>query len=225
MSPGQVHAARLNPHACRPSQAQSRLVPGLGIQEVQRIAEAAPLCPTRGHDRSRLQRTAQMRWARPCADADAARRRSPRDGAMEPDGAVRAVVGGSTRREPVQHRRSAPPARLLVQDLRLRHRSRTASIRDPWWRDPDKLRNCHPGTTTQRGPGVRSHTDAFKNSLNTRLPILLQGAARRGWDDEPARARREQNGLDGVGDTGITLSSTRACRLRQRRGRRGLMRY
>ena len=166
MSPGQVHAARLNPaRVIEPRQSQSPdWFLDWAFEEVQRIAEG------RGH---------YVLTARVTVDLGHAARRAGGHGddpALHPDAARRTVLRRARgdgarrrgarrrrrhrlRREPVQpgHAR-APPAGLLLQDLRLRHRARE--------RLQSASRSCatprqvaatgRPGTTTAAAaPGAR----------------------------------------------------------------------
>ena len=219
MSAGQVHAARLNPaRAIEPHQSQSPdWFLDWAFEEVQRVAEG------RGHyvltarvtvDLD-MQRAAQEALVNTLRAVDT-RRGAPFAGglvAMEPDGAVRAIVGGidygesqfnratNARRQPGSSFKIYVYATALENGYNPRSMVRDAS---------GSCGNWSPRNYTGSGGSGRAltMTDAFKVSLNTTAADLSFKVGR-----EKVLEMTQRLGVTGVkrtcsmalGDTGITL--------------------
>jgi penicillin-binding protein 1A len=217
MSAGQVHAARLNPaRVIEPEQSQSPdWFLDWAFEEVQRIAEG------RGHYVLTARVTVDLEMQRAAEEAlvttlrSARRRSNPFAGAlvaMEPDGAVRALVGGIDYGESqfnrATHARRQPGSsfKLYVYATALENGYTPRSIvRDA----SGSCGNWSPRNYSGSGGSGRSltMTDAFKVSLNTTAADL---SFRVGRDKVLEMTRRL--GVVGVkrtcsmalGDTGIT---------------------
>jgi penicillin-binding protein 1A len=219
MSPGQVHAARLNPaRVNEPRQAQSPdWYLDWAFEEVQRIAEG------RGHYVLTARVTIDLDMQRSAQEAmvttlrsTQTRRGAPFSGAlvaMDPDGAVRAVVGGidygesqfnratHARRQPGSSFKIYVYATALENGYNPRSMVRDAST---------SCGNWSPRNYNGSGGSGRSLTviDAFKNSLNTTAADLSFKVGR-----EKVLEMTRRLGVAGVkrtcsmalGDTGITL--------------------
>jgi penicillin-binding protein 1A len=219
MSAGQVHAARLNPaRVIEPQQSQSPdWFLDWAFEEVQRVAEG------RGHYVLTARVTVDLAMQRAAQEAivttlntTQARRGAPFSGAMvamDPDGAVRAIVGGidygesqfnratSARRQPGSSFKIYVYAAALENGYTPRSVVRDASA---------SCGNWSPRNYTGSGGSGRALTvtDAFKTSLNTTAADL---SFKVGRDKVLEMTRRL--GVNGVkrtcsmalGDTGITL--------------------
>ncbi len=219
MSAGQVHAARLNPaRVIEPQQSQSPdWFLDWAFEEVQRVAEG------RGHYVLTARVTVDLAMQRAAQEAivttlntTQARRGAPFSGAMvamDPDGAVRAIVGGidygesqfnratSARRQPGSSFKIYVYATALENGYTPRSIVRDAS---------GSCGNWSPRNYTGSGGSGRALTvtDAFKTSLNTTAADL---SFKVGRDKVLEMTRRL--GVNGVkrtcsmalGDTGITL--------------------
>ena len=219
MSAGQVHAARLNPaRVIEPHQSQSPdWFLDWAFEEVQRVAEG------RGHyvltarvtvDLD-MQRAAQEALVNTLRAVDT-RRGAPFAGAlvaMDPDGAVRAIVGGidygesqfnratNARRQPGSSFKIYVYATALENGYNPRSMVRDAS---------GSCGNWSPRNYTGSGGSGRAltMTDAFKVSLNTTAADLSFKVGR-----EKVLEMTQRLGVTGVkrtcsmalGDTGITL--------------------
>jgi penicillin-binding protein 1A len=218
MSAGQVHAARLNPaQVIEPQQSQSPdWFLDWAFEEVQRIAEG------RGHYVVTARVTVDLEMQRAAQEAvvttlrATGMRRNPIVGAlvaMEPDGAVRAVVGGIDYGESqfnrATHARRQPGSsfKIYVYATALENGYTPRSVvRDA----SGSCGNWSPRNYSGSGGSGRSltMTDAFKVSLNTTAADL---SFRVGRDKVLEMTRRL--GVAGVrrtcsmalGDTGITL--------------------
>jgi penicillin-binding protein 1A len=217
MSPGQVHAARLNPaRVIEPRQSQSPdWFLDWAFEEVQRIAEGKGqyVLTARVTVDVDLQRSAQEALVTTLRSQG--RRGSPFAGAlvaMEPDGAVRAIVGGIDYGESqfnrATHARRQPGSsfKLYVYATALENGYTPRSIvRDA----STSCGNWSPRNYSGGGGSGRSLTvtDAFKVSLNTTAADL---SFKVGRDKVLEMTRRL--GVVGVkrtcsmalGDTGIT---------------------
>ncbi len=219
MSAGQVHAARLNPaRVIEPQQSQSPdWFLDWAFEEVQRVAEG------RGHYVLTARVTVDLAMQRAAQEAivttlntTQTRRGAPFSGAMvamDPDGAVRAIVGGidygesqfnratSARRQPGSSFKIYVYAAALENGYTPRSVVRDASA---------SCGNWSPRNYTGSGGSGRAltMTDAFKTSLNTTAADL---SFKVGRDKVLEMTRRL--GVNGVkrtcsmalGDTGITL--------------------
>ena len=233
MSPGQVHAARLNPaRIIEPRQSQSPdWFLDWAFEEIQRIAEG------RGHYvltarvtvDADMQRAAQEAMVTTLRSTQM-RRGAPFSGAMvamEPDGAVRAIVGGLDYGESqfnrATHARRQPGSsfKIYVYATALENGYNPRSIvRDA----SGSCGNWSPRNYSGGGGSGRSLTvtDAFKVSLNTTAADLSFKVGR-----EKVLEMTKRLGVSGVrrtcsmalGDTGITLlrAHRRLRHLRQRR--------
>ena len=219
MSPGQVHAARLNPaRVVEPRQSQSPdWFLDWAFEEVQRVAEG------RGHYVLTARVTVDMEMQRAAQEAmvttlrsTQTRRGAPFSGAlvaMDPDGAVRAVVGGIDYGESqfnrATHARRQPGSsfKIYVYATALENGFNPKSI----VRDASaSCGNWSPRNYNGSGGSGRSLTviDAFKNSLNTTAADLSFKVGR-----EKVLEMTRRLGVNGVkrtcsmalGDTGITL--------------------
>jgi penicillin-binding protein 1A len=219
MSPGQVHAARLNPaRVVEPRQSQSPdWFLDWAFEEVQRVAEG------RGHYVLTARVTVDMEMQRAAQEAmvttlrsTQTRRGAPFSGAlvaMDPDGAVRAVVGGIDYGESqfnrATHARRQPGSsfKIYVYATALENGFNPKSIvRD----GSASCGNWSPRNYNGSGGSGRSLTviDAFKNSLNTTAADLSFKVGR-----EKVLEMTRRLGVNGVkrtcsmalGDTGITL--------------------
>jgi penicillin-binding protein 1A len=218
-SPGQVHAARLNPaQIVEPKESQSPdWFLDWAFEEVQRIAEG------KGHYVLTARVTVDLEMQRKAQEAlvatlkAAGSRANPFSGAMvamEPDGAVRAIVGGLDYGESqfnrATHARRQPGSSFKVyvyatalERLGLTPRS---LVRDA----SGSCGNWAPRNYSGSGGSGRSltMTDAFKTSLNTTAADLSFKADRKNVLEMTRRL-----GVQGVrltcsmalGDTGITL--------------------
>jgi penicillin-binding protein 1A len=218
MSPGQVHAARLNPaRAIEPEQSQSPdWFLDWAFEEVQRLAEG------KGHYVLTARVTVDLDMQRKAQEAlvatlrRAGRRANPFAGAMvamEPDGAVRAVIGGidygesQFNRATKARRQPGSSFKIYVYSTALEngYTPRTL-VRDA----SGSCGNWAPRNYSGGGGSGRSltMTDAFKVSLNTTAADL---SFKVGRDKVLEMTRRL--GVVGVrktcsmalGDTGITL--------------------
>ena len=219
MSPGQVHAARLNPaRVVEPRQSQSPdWFLDWAFEEVQRVAEG------RGHYVLTARVTVDMEMQRAAQEAmvttlrsTQTRRGAPFSGAlvaMDPDGAVRAVVGGIDYGESqfnrATHARRQPGSsfKVYVYATALENGFNPKSIvRDA----STSCGNWSPRNYNGSGGSGRSVTviDAFKTSLNTTAADLSFKVGR-----EKVLEMTRRLGVNGVkrtcsmalGDTGITL--------------------
>jgi penicillin-binding protein 1A len=219
MSPGQVHAARLNPaRAVEPRQSQSPdWFLDWAFEEVQRVAEG------RGHYVLTARVTVDLEMQRAAQEAmvttlrsTQTRRGAPFAGAlvaMDPDGAVRAVVGGIDYGESqfnrATHARRQPGSsfKVYVYATALENGFNPKSIvRDA----STSCGNWSPRNYNGSGGSGRSVTviDAFKTSLNTTAADLSFKVGR-----EKVLEMTRRLGVNGVkrtcsmalGDTGITL--------------------
>ena len=157
MSAGQVHAARLHP--ARIIETRIALSPDWfldwAFEEVQRIAEGSGqyVLTARVSVDLSLQQAAHDALVNTLGKTGS-KRRTPFSGAlvaMEPDGAVRAIVGGldyDDSQFKSRHAR-APAARLVLQALRLCHgfRERLQSALDRARRFRSRAATGAPGTT------------------------------------------------------------------------------
>ena len=217
-SPGQVHAARLNPaQVIEPEQSDSpEWFLDWAFQEVQRIAEG------RGHYVLTARVTVDLEMQRAAQEAlvttlrATQRHRNPFSGAlvaMEPDGAVRALVGGidygesQFNRATNAHRQPGSSFKLYVYATALENGYTPRSI------VRDASRSCGRWSPRNYSGGYGSGrsltlTDALKVSLNTTAADL---SFRVGRDKVLEMTRRL--GVTGVkrtcsmalGDTGITV--------------------
>jgi penicillin-binding protein 1A len=219
MSPGQVHAARLNPaRVIEPGQSQSPdWYLDWAFEEVQRIAEG------RGHYVLTARVTIDLDMQRAAQEAmvttlrsTETRRGAPFAGAlvaMDPDGAVRAIVGGidygesqfnratHARRQPGSSFKIYVYATALENGYNPRSMVRDASV---------SCGNWSPRNYNGSGGSGRSLAliDAFKMSLNTTAADLSFRVGR-----EKVLEMTQRLGVRGVrrtcsmalGDTGITL--------------------
>jgi penicillin-binding protein 1A len=219
MSAGQVHAARLNPaRVIEPHQSESPdWFLDWAFEEVQRIAEGrgAYVLTARVTVDLDMQRAAQEALVNTLRAADT-RRGQPFSGAlvaMDPDGAVRAVVGGidygesqfnratNARRQPGSSFKIYVYATALENGYNPRSMVRDAS---------GSCGNWSPRNYTGSGGSGRAltMTDAFKVSLNTTAADLSFKVGR-----EKVLEMTQRLGVNGVkrtcsmalGDTGITL--------------------
>ena len=219
MSSGQVHAARLNPaRVVEPRQSQSPdWFLDWAFEEVQRVAEG------RGHFVLTARVTVDMGMQRAAQEAmvttlrsTQTRRGAPFSGAMvsmDPDGAVRAIVGGIDYGESqfnrATHARRQPGSsfKIYVYAAALENGYNPKSIvRDA----SQSCGNWSPKNYNGGGGSGRSltMTDAFKNSLNTTAADLSFKVGR-----EKVLEITKRLGVNGVkrtcsmalGDTGITL--------------------
>lgn len=219
MSPGQVHAARLNPaRVVEPRQSQSPdWFLDWAFEEVQRVAEG------RGHYVLTARVTVDVEMQRAAQEAmvttlrsTQTRRGAPFSGAlvaMDPDGAVRAVVGGIDYGESqfnrATHARRQPGSsfKVYVYATALENGFNPKSIvRDA----STSCGNWSPRNYNGSGGSGRSVTviDAFKTSLNTTAADLSFKVGR-----EKVLEMTRRLGVSGVkrtcsmalGDTGITL--------------------
>ncbi|NJO24279.1 MAG: PBP1A family penicillin-binding protein, partial [Sphingomonadales bacterium] len=218
MSPGQVHAARLNPaRVVEPRQSTSPdWFLDWAFEEVQRIAEG------RGHYvlTARVTVDADMQRAAQEAMVTTLRSTQTRRGAfsgalvaMDPDGAVRAVVGGIDYGESqfnrATHARRQPGSsfKIYVYATALENGYNPKSIvRD----GSQSCGNWSPKNYNGGGGSGRALTvtDAFKTSLNTTAADLSFKVGR-----EKVLEMTRRLGVAGVkrtcsmalGDTGITL--------------------
>ena len=219
MSSGQVHAARLNPaRVVEPRQSQSPdWFLDWAFEEVQRVAEG------RGHFVLTARVTVDMGMQRAAQEAmvttlrsTQTRRGAPFSGAlvsMDPDGAVRALVGGIDYGESqfnrATHARRQPGSsfKIYVYAAALENGYNPKSIvRDA----SQSCGNWSPKNYNGGGGSGRSltMTDAFKNSLNTTAADLSFKVGR-----EKVLEITKRLGVNGVkrtcsmalGDTGITL--------------------
>ena len=219
MSPGQVHAARLNPaRTIEPRQAQSPdWFLDWAFEEVQRIAEGKGqfVLTARVTIDLDMQRAAQEAMVTTLRSTQT-RRGNPFAGAMvsmDPDGAVRAVVGGidygesqfnratHARRQPGSSFKLYVYATALENGYNPRSIVRDASSSCGNW----SPRNYNGGGGSGRALTV---TDAFKLSLNTTAADLSFKVGR-----DKVLEMTKRLGVSGVrrtcsmalGDTGITL--------------------
>jgi penicillin-binding protein 1A len=219
MSAGQVHAARLNPaRVLEPRQSQSPdWFLDWAFEEIQRIAEG------RGHYVLTARVTVDLEMQRAAQEAmvstlrsTQARRGQPFSGAlvaMDPDGAVRAIVGGLDYGESqfnrATHARRQPGSsfKIYVYATALENGYNPRSIvRDA----STSCGNWSPRNYSGGGGSGRSltMTDAFKVSLNTTAADLSFKVGR-----EKVLEMTQRLGVRGVkrtcsmalGDTGITL--------------------
>jgi penicillin-binding protein 1A len=218
MSAGQVHAARLNPaRVIEPQQSQSPdWFLDWAFEEVQRIAEG------KGHYVLTARVTVDLDMQRAAQEAvvttlrSAGRRSNPFSGAMvamEPDGAVRAIVGGIDYGESqfnrATHARRQPGSsfKLYVYATALENGYTPRSVvRDA----SSTCGNWSPRNYSGSGGSGRSltMTDAFKVSLNTTAADLSFKVGR-----DKVLEMTQRLGVTGVrktcsmalGDTGITL--------------------
>jgi penicillin-binding protein 1A len=219
MSPGQVHAARLNPaRVIEPRQSQSPdWFLDWAFEEVQRLAEGKGqfVLTARVTVDIEMQRAAQEAVVNTLRTTQA-RRGSPFSGAlvaMEPDGAVRALIGGLDYGESqfnrATHARRQPGSsfKIYVYAAALENGYHPRSI----VRDASaSCGNWSPRNYTGGGGSGRSltMTDAFKVSLNTTAADLSFKVGR-----EKVLEMTKRLGVSGVrrtcsmalGDTGITL--------------------
>ena len=220
MSAGQVHAARLNPaRVIEPYQSQSPdWFLDWAFEEVQRLAEGKGhyVLTARVTVDLEMQKAAQEALVTTLRSAGGMRRSNPFAGAlvaMEPDGAVRAIVGGidygesqfnratNARRQPGSSFKLYVYATALENGYTPRSVVRDASGSCGNW----SPRNYSGGGGSGRSLTV---TDAFKVSLNTTAADL---SFKVGRDKVLEMTRRL--GVVGVrktcsmalGDTGITL--------------------
>jgi penicillin-binding protein 1A len=218
MSPGQVHAARLNPaRTIEPRQSQSPdWFLDWAFEEIQRIAEG------RGHFvltarvtvDADMQRAAQEAMVTTLRSTQM-RRGAPFSGAMvamEPDGAVRAIVGGLDYGESqfnrATHARRQPGSsfKIYVYATALENGYNPRSI------VRDASGSCGNWSPRNYAGGASGRsltlTDAFKVSLNTTAADLSFKVGR-----EKVLEMTKRLGVNGVrrtcsmalGDTGITL--------------------
>ena len=219
MSAGQVHAARLNPaRVTEPRQAQSPdWFLDWAFEEVQRIAEGRGqfVLTARVTIDLDMQRAAQEAMVTTLRSTQT-RRGAPFSGAlvtMEPDGAVRAIVGGidygesqfnratHARRQPGSSFKIYVYATALENGYNPRSVVRDASGSCGNW----SPKNYNGGGGSGRSLSV---TDAFKMSLNTTAADLSFKVGR-----EKVLEMTRRLGVSGVrrtcsmalGDTGITL--------------------
>jgi penicillin-binding protein 1A len=219
MSPGQVHAARLNPaRTIEPQQSQSPdWFLDWAFEEVQRIAEG------KGQYVLTAKVTVDLDMQRAAQEAlvttlrsTGMRRGNPFSGAivaMEPDGAVRAIVGGIDYGESqfnrATHARRQPGSsfKLYVYATALENGYTPKSIvRDA----AGSCGNWSPRNYSGSGGSGRSltMTDAFKVSLNTTAADLSFKVGR-----DKVLEMTQRLGVAGVrktcsmalGDTGITV--------------------
>ncbi len=224
MSPGQVHAARLNPaRVVEPRQSQSPdWFLDWAFEEVQRVAEG------RGHYVLTARVTVDVEMQRAAQEAmvttlrsTQTRRGAPFSGAlvaMDPDGAVRAVVGGIDYGESqfnrATHARRQPGSsfKVYVYATALENGFNPKSI----VRDASaSCGNWSPRNYNGSGGSGRSLTviDAFKNSLNTTAADLSFKVGREKVLEMTRRlgvTRRQKNVLDGAG--GYRHNAARAHR-------------
>ena len=218
MSAGQVHAARLNPaRTIEPRQSQSPdWFLDWAFEEVQRIAEGKGqfVLTARVTIDLDLQRAAQEAMVTTLRSTQT-RRGAPFSGAlvsMEPDGAVRALVGGidygesqfnratHARRQPGSSFKIYVYATALENGYNPRSIVRDASVSCGNW----SPRNYNGGGGSGRALTV---TDAFKLSLNTTAADLSLKVGR-----DKVLEMTKRLGVSGVrrtcsmalGDTGIT---------------------
>jgi penicillin-binding protein 1A len=219
MSAGQVHAARLNPaRTVEPRQSQSPdWFLDWAFEEVQRIAEGKNqfVLTARVTIDLGMQRAAQEAMVTTLRSTQT-RRGSPFSGAMvamDPDGAVRAIVGGIDYGESqfnrATHARRQPGSsfKLYVYATALENGYNPRSI----VRDASaSCGNWSPRNYTGGGGSGRALTvtDAFKLSLNTTAADLSLKVGR-----DKVLEMTKRLGVNGVkrtcsmalGDTGITL--------------------
>ena len=212
MSAGQVHAARLNP--AKIIDTRSAHSPDWfldwAFEEAQRLGEG------RGHYVLTARTTVDLGMQQAAQDAmintlrhTGTSRKRGYTGAMvsmEPDGAVRAMVGGLDYEDNQFNRAAArpPPARLLVQALRLRHRLRE---RHQPALDRARLRRrlrqlgAEELHRRQLGPFAGRHRRLPDVAQRARRRRVAAGRPREGGGDDPAprRGRREEDVLDGAG--------------------------
>jgi penicillin-binding protein 1A len=220
MSAGQVHAARLNPaRVIEPHQSQSPdWFLDWAFEEVQRIAEGKGhyVLTARVTVDLEMQKAAQEALVTTLRSAGGIRRSNPFSGAlvaMEPDGAVRAIVGGIDYGESqfnrAVHARRQPGSsfKLYVYATALENGYTPRSVvRDA----SGSCGNWSPRNYSGGGGSGRSltMTDAFKVSLNTTAADLSFKVGR-----EKVLEMTRRLGVVGVrrtcsmalGDTGITL--------------------
>ncbi len=231
MSPGQVHAARLNPaRVVEPRQSQSPdWFLDWAFEEVQRVAEG------RGHYVLTARVTVDMEMQRAAQEAmvttlrsTQTRRGAPFSGAlvaMDPDGAVRAVVGGIDYGESqfnrATHARRQPGSSFKIYvyatalengfNPQIDRARRLGELRQLVAQELQRQRRLGPlADRNRRVQELAQH--------HGRRP-LLQGGPREGaGDDAPARRQRRQtNVLDGARRYrhNAARAHRRLCRIRQ----------